>query len=130
MDKCVKRLGMGITSGKATKAVENQRARKLYEEIFDEDSPAFVDYYFRVKAAENEIFVVENEKQEILATLHLNPYEMMFCGGNESRLSSSGHDAFAFTGFPSGNVPEKRDVYLADAGRRSHLSSVWLSIYL
>lgn len=80
MDKCVKRLGMGITSGKATKAVENQRARKLYEEIFDEDSPAFVDYYFRVKAAENEIFVVENEKQEILATLHLNPYEMMFCG--------------------------------------------------
>lgn len=80
MDKCVKRLGMGITSGKAAKAVENQRARKLYEEIFDEDSPAFVDYYFRVKAAENEIFVVENEKQEILSTLHLNPYEMMFCG--------------------------------------------------
>ena len=80
MDKCVKRLDMGITSGKAAKAVENQRARKLYEEIFDEDSPAFVDYYFRVKAAENEIFVVENEKQEILATLHLNPYEMMFCG--------------------------------------------------
>ena len=80
MDKCVKRLGMGITSGKAAKAVENQRARKLYEEIFDEDSPAFVDYYFRVKAAENEIFVVEYEKQEILATLHLNPYEMMFCG--------------------------------------------------
>lgn len=80
MDKCVKRLGMGITSGKAAKAVENQRARKLYEEIFDEDSPTFVDYYFRVKAAENEIFVVENKKQEILATLHLNPYEMMFCG--------------------------------------------------
>lgn len=80
MDKCVKRLDMGITSGKAAKAVENQRTRKLYEEIFDEDSPAFVDYYFRVKAAENEIFVVENEKQEILATLHLNPYEMMFCG--------------------------------------------------
>lgn len=80
MDKCVKRLGMGITSGKAAKAVENQRARKLYEEIFDKDSPAFVDYYFRVKAAENEIFVVENEKQEILATLHLNPYKMMFCG--------------------------------------------------
>jgi len=79
VDKCVKRLGMGITSGKAAKAVENQRARKLYEEIFDEDSPAFVDYYFRVKAAENEIFVVENEKQEILATLHLNPYKMMFC---------------------------------------------------
>lgn len=141
MDKCVKRLGMGITSGKAAKAVENQRARKLYEEIFDEDSPAFVDYYFRVKAAENEIFVVENEKQEILATLHLNPYEMMFCDervktnyivavATRADWSSSGHDAFAFTGFPSGNVPERRDVYLADAGRRSHLSSVWLSIYL
>ena len=82
---------MGITSGKAAKAVENQRARKLYEEIFDEDSPAFVDYYFRVKAAENEIFVVENEKQEILATLHLNPYEMMFCDGNPLRLDEAGH---------------------------------------
>ena len=80
MDKCVKRLGMGITSEKTAKVVENQRARKLYEEIFTEDSPAFVDYYFRVKAAENEIFVVESEKQEILATLHLNPYETMFCG--------------------------------------------------
>lgn len=80
MDKCVKRLGMGITSEKTAKAVENQRARKLYEEIFTEDSPVFVDYYFRIKAAENEIFVVENEKQEILATLHLNPYETMFCG--------------------------------------------------
>ena len=78
MDKCVKRLGMGITSEKETNAVENQRARKLYEEIFDEDTQAFVDYYFRVKAAENEIFVVENEKQEILATLHLNPYQTMF----------------------------------------------------
>ena len=109
MDKCVKRLGMGITSGKAAKAVENQRARKLYEEIFDEDSPAFVDYYFRVKAAEDQLYRGS---------------------GNESRLSSSGHDAFTFTGFPSGNVPERRDVYLADAGRRSHLSSVWLSIYL
>lgn len=80
MDKCVKRLGMGITSEKTAKAVENQRARKLYEEIFTEDSPAFVDYYFRIKAAENEIFVIESEKQEILATLHLNPYETMFCG--------------------------------------------------
>ena len=136
MDKCVKRLGMGITSGKAAKAVENQRARKLYEEIFDEDSPAFVDYYFRVKAAENEIFVVENEKQEILATLHLNPYKMMFCGEKAKTnyivavATRADCDAFAFTGFPSGNVSERRGVYLADAGRRSHLSSVWLSIYL
>ncbi len=78
MDKCVKRLGMGITSEKKTNAVDKQRARKLYEEIFDEDTQAFVDYYFRVKAEENEIFVVENEKQEILAALHLNPYQTMF----------------------------------------------------
>ena len=44
MDKCVKRLGMGITSEKKTNAVENQRARKLYEDIFDEDTQAFVDF--------------------------------------------------------------------------------------
>ena len=120
--------------------MENQRARKLYEEIFDEDTQAFVDYYFRVKAAENEIFVVENEKQEILATLHLihtrrcsatkSEDQLHRGSGNESRLSSSGHDAFSVTGISSGNVPKRRSIYLADAGGRIHLSSIWFSLYL
>lgn len=65
---------------KSSKSRGKPEGKKTLRRNFDEDSPAFVDYYFRVKAAENEIFVVENEKQEILATLHLNPYEMMFCG--------------------------------------------------
>ena len=126
---------------KSSKAVENQRARKLYEEIFDEDSPAFVDYYFRVKAAENEIFVVENEKQEILATLHLNPYEMMFCGekvktnyivavATRADCRHQGMMRSLLQASLQEMYRRRRDVYLADAGRRSHLSSVWLSIYL
>ena len=65
---------------KSSKSRGKPEGKKTLRRNFDEDSPAFVDYYFRVKAAENEIFVVENEKQEILATLHLNPYKMMFCG--------------------------------------------------
>lgn len=60
---------------------ENRKARGLYEEVFPEDSRQFVDYYFQVKAAENEIYVAEErETGEILATLHLNPYAMCFCG--------------------------------------------------
>lgn len=58
---------------------ENVRARLLYEEIFTEDSREFVDYYFQIKAAANEIFVVE-DMGEILSMLHLNPYPMCFCG--------------------------------------------------
>lgn len=58
---------------------ENGRARSLYEEVFREDSCAFVDYYFRNKISENEIYVVE-DGTEILSMLHLNPYRMEICG--------------------------------------------------
>lgn len=54
---------------------EHLRTRKLWEEIFTEDTPEFVDYYYSVKAKENEIYVIEDGDQ-IVSMLHLNPYQM------------------------------------------------------
>ncbi len=54
---------------------EHIRTRKLWEEIFTEDTPEFLDYYYSVKTAENEIYVIE-DCGEIVSMLHLNPYQM------------------------------------------------------
>lgn len=54
---------------------EHNRTRKLWEEIFTEDTPEFLDYYYSVKAKDNEIYVME-DNEEIVSMLHLNPYQM------------------------------------------------------
>ena len=54
---------------------EHLRTRKLWEDIFKEDTPEFLDYYYAVKTKENEIYVIEDEG-EIVSMLHLNPYTM------------------------------------------------------
>lgn len=55
------------------KRQDAELTRPMWEEIFYEDGAAFVDYYYEVKTAENEIYVIESEG-EIRAMLHLNPY--------------------------------------------------------
>lgn len=59
---------------------EHINTRKLWEEIFKEDTTEFLDYYYSVKTAENEIYVIE-EDGKIVSMLHLNPYQMRI--GNE-----------------------------------------------
>ena len=54
---------------------EHIRTRKLWEEIFTEDTPEFLDYYYSVKIQDNEIYVIEDEN-EIVSMIHLNPYNM------------------------------------------------------
>ena len=54
---------------------EHIRTRKLWEEIFQEATPKFLDYYYSVKTKENEIYVIE-EEGNIVSMVHLNPYEM------------------------------------------------------
>ena len=54
---------------------EHIKTRKLWEEIFTEDTPEFLDYYYSVKTKDNEIYVIE-DNGEIVSMLHLNPYEM------------------------------------------------------
>lgn len=52
---------------------EHWKARKLWEQIFQEDTNSFLDYYYTVKTDENEIYVAEDEGS-VVAMLHLNPY--------------------------------------------------------
>ncbi len=54
---------------------EHIKTRVLWEEIFQEDSNEFLDYYYTCKASENEIYVIEEDGQ-IVSMLHLNPYQM------------------------------------------------------
>ncbi len=49
--------------------------RHLYEEIFSEDTQAFVEYYYQNCARENTIYTAKDQGQ-ICAMLHLNPYQM------------------------------------------------------
>ena len=54
---------------------EHFRTRALWEEVFTEDTKAFLDYYYFLKTRENEIYVVE-DGQKIQAMLQLNPYHL------------------------------------------------------
>ena len=54
---------------------EHIRTRKLWEKVFTEDSAEFLDYYYDVKATENEIYVIE-DAGEIVSMIHLNPFQM------------------------------------------------------
>lgn len=61
---------------------EHEDSRRLYEEVFAEDSKSFVDYYYREKALDNQIYVVE-EEGEIRSMLHLNPYRLCVNGSGK-----------------------------------------------
>ncbi|MBO5460411.1 MAG: GNAT family N-acetyltransferase [Ruminococcus sp.] len=52
---------------------EHGKTRKLWEQIFTEDSREFLDYYYFLKTRDNEIYVIE-EDNEIRSMLQLNPY--------------------------------------------------------
>lgn len=54
---------------------EKDRTKSLWERIFAEDSDRFLDYYYEVKTADNEILVLERDG-EILSMLQLNPYRL------------------------------------------------------
>lgn len=54
---------------------EHGRTRCLWESVFDEDSKAFLDYYYFFKTRDNEIYVIE-EDGDIRSMLQLNPYKV------------------------------------------------------
>lgn len=62
---------------KQLKSSEHLRTRGLYEQVFPEDTKEFVDYYYSEMANHNQIWAIEREEsEEILAMLHLNPYQI------------------------------------------------------
>ncbi len=58
---------------------EHGDTRELYEEVFHEDSTAFVDYYYTEKTRDNQIYVLKQDGG-IQAMLHRNPYTLMVNG--------------------------------------------------
>lgn len=58
---------------------EKERSRKLWELVFEEDSAAFLDYYYTEKTKDNAILVQE-ENGEIISMLHRNPFRMNLNG--------------------------------------------------
>lgn len=55
------------------KQQEHGKTRLLWGKVFQEDSKAFLDYYYFFKTRENSVYVVE-EDEEIRSMLHLNPF--------------------------------------------------------
>lgn len=55
---------------------EHDRTRRLWEEVFPEDTGAFLDYYYYIKARDNQIYAVE-EDGDICSMLQLNPYKVV-----------------------------------------------------
>ena len=63
---------------------EHGKTRKLWEEVFSEDSREFLDYYYYIKTKDNAIYVIE-EDDAIRSMLQLNPYELQV---EDTRLRS------------------------------------------
>lgn len=63
------------------KPEEHGLTRKLWEEVFTEDTKEFLDYYYFIKTRENQIYVIE-EDGGIQSMLQLNPYRI--CLGAEA----------------------------------------------
>lgn len=54
---------------------ERKKARKLWEEVFEEDTEKFLDYYETYVADHNQIFADE-EAGEVVSMVQLNPYRV------------------------------------------------------
>lgn len=58
---------------------EHENTRALYELVFSEDEQSFVDYYYKTRARENQIYGAEDESG-IHGMLHLNPCRVLWNG--------------------------------------------------
>lgn len=58
---------------------EKKDTRALYEEVFTEDSRAFVDYYYSHKTLDNKVLTKTADNQ-IVSMLHMNPYTLSVNG--------------------------------------------------
>ena len=54
-------------------------SRKLYEEVFPEDSKEFLDYYFQNKI-ENHKVLVKRLQNSVVGMLHCNPHLLSIKG--------------------------------------------------
>lgn len=73
-------VGDNILQVKRLEGRTKEESRELYQEIFSEDSEAFVDYYYQYRAGENEIYGVVDGRENLISMLHLNPYQICLGG--------------------------------------------------
>lgn len=111
---------------------EKLNTRKLYEEVFSEDSKDFVDYYYEEKVKDNQIYVVE-EDGEIQAMLHLNPYELAVNGSRKDVnyiVAVATRKAYRKRGFMAGMLKQALNDMYADGETFTFLMPASESIYL
>ena len=113
---------------------EHERSRALYEEVFVEDEQAFVDAYYQIKAADNQILVAEEDGQ-IVSMLHAEPLYFLLPGrdcagglsggcGDEGLLPAQRTDARAADKGSSGYGGAGAAFYLSDACGRGDLHAL------
>ena len=58
--------------------------RALWEQVFTEDTAAFLDYYYREKIMDAHIHVLKDESGSMISMVHANPYDVMVHGVRRS----------------------------------------------
>lgn len=74
---------MGMFDVEVLSKENHIESRKLWEQVFSEDSAAFLDAYYSGKGATNEIDVIRDDNGEICSMIQWNPVELMI--GNQKR---------------------------------------------
>ncbi|HBP25087.1 MAG TPA: GNAT family N-acetyltransferase [Oribacterium sp.] len=64
---------------------EKTETRALYERIFTEDSPAFLDWYYEDRCRDNLILDLR-EGEEVVSMVHLNPFIMRTRAGARAKV--------------------------------------------
>ena len=54
---------------------EHIKTKKMWKDIFSDESVSFLDYYYSEKIKDNEIYVIE-DGEKIISMIHLNPYDV------------------------------------------------------
>ena len=103
---------------------EKPLCRALWQEIFTEDSEAFLDYYDRWKTEENQCYGIF-EEDRLVSMLELNPYRLMVLGhevesryiiGNQARVPPSGAYEAAAEKKSGGYADGGASVFVSHAG--------------
>ena len=113
---------------------EHGLTRKLWEEVFTEDTQAFLDYYYFIKTKENRIYVIE-EDGEIRSMLQLNPYRIrieaeefpsdyIIAVSTQKEYRSRGYMESVSEDVSRGDVSGEGSFYFSDAGNSGNLHAL------
>ena len=131
-DRKIREKGKNKMEIRKLETEEKQNTKKLYEEVFSEDSKSFVDYYYEEKLKDNQIYAVE-EDGEIQAMLHLNPYELAVNGSKKDVnyiVAVATRESYRKRGYMAGLLKQALNDMYADGETFTFLMPASESIYL